>query len=86
MDIYERLDDMDSDKAEVKAAELLNGTLHLFNVSRSSDGEDQLKAKSKLEKEGTFFFTEVAVFPPNLETLKNDSTFEKILEYCDFQL
>ena len=30
MDIYERLDDMDSDKAEVKAAELLNGTLHLF--------------------------------------------------------
>ena len=32
MDIYERLDDMDSDKAEVKAAELLNGTLHLFIV------------------------------------------------------
>ena len=41
MDIYERLDDMDSDKAEVKAAELLNGTLHLFNVSRPLDMEDQ---------------------------------------------
>ena len=41
MDIYERLDDMDSDKAEVKAAELLNGTLLLFNVSRPSDMKDQ---------------------------------------------
>ena len=60
---------MDSDKAEVKAAELLNGTLHLFNVSWSSDGVDQLRAKSKLE-EGTFFSTEVVGLPFNLENLE----------------